>query len=424
MENQHTNIFEGYLSEDLLDFAFPEKQGAELKLIGVGGGGSNAVNHLHSLGVDDVELIVCNTDAQALENSPVGTKIQLGKTLTRGRGAGSKPDIGREAAIESMDQILGKMDRNTDMVFIAAGMGGGTGTGAAPVIAKKIRELKILTIAIVTVPFRAEIGNRVEFAKKGVEELSEAVDALIVIENEKLNINYADLPMSEAFKKADEVLATAAKSIAEIIKVHGVWNVDFNDVKTVMTDSQIALMGSGVAMGEDRAEKAVEEALNSPLISNQSIEKAKNILINIVSGEKEILMGEHQKICEAVQQISGQEAENFIIGSARDMALGESVKVTLIATGFSTDSIETFREPKKGVLEPDQVPNKKEEGLEISPNEEESGPEVEDTNTRPEPEPTSDPEPEPKKRGWRRKRKKDDKSAIQGIFDFFDDDVD
>lgn len=349
----NTNNFEGYLPEGLLNFAFPEHQASELKIIGVGGGGSNAVNHMHAMGVSDVQLIVCNTDAQALRNSPVSTKIQLGQTLTRGRGAGSKPEIGRAAAIESLDEIINKVRDNTDMVFITAGMGGGTGTGAAPMIAQKIKELGILTVAIVTIPFKSEIGNRIEHAKKGIEELNEVVDALIIIENEKLNLSFADLPLSEAFTKADEVLAIAAKSIVEIIKVHGVWNVDFNDIKTVMSNSHVALMGSGMAEGEGRAMKAVEMALNSPLISSNNISDAKNILINIISGEKEILMGEHQQICEHVQKISGQGAEHFIIGSGRDKSLGDNVKVTLIATGFSTQSVDSFKEKVKIELDPE-----------------------------------------------------------------------
>ena len=401
---QHIDQFEGYLSEGLLEFAFPEGKASELKLIGVGGGGCNAVNHLFNMGVTDVELIVCNTDAQALDNSPVNHKIQLGQTLTRGRGAGSKPEIGREAAIESLEEILTHVRDNTDMVFITAGMGGGTGTGAAPIIAQKIKELGILTVAIVTVPFRSEIGNRVEFARKGVEELNEAVDALIIIENEKLNINFADLPLSEAFTKADEVLATAAKSIAEIIKVHGVWNVDFNDVKTVMSNSHVALMGSGIAGSEKRAREAVEMAMNSPLISNKSIANATNILLNIISGEKEILMGEHQLICEHVQKISGKEAKNFIIGSARDMSLGDQVKVTLIATGFDTDSIQTFRKPEKVVL-PDVDP----------PVEHKEEPDID---------PVPEPQPEPVNPKKTKKKPKDDKkSGFQRIIKFFDDDV-
>ncbi len=336
------NSFEGIVSDSILDFAFPMHNSSEIKVIGVGGGGSNAINHMYDTGVEDVQFIICNTDEQALLNSQVPYKIQLGKTLTGGRGAGSDPSIGREAAVENIDEILDLLGDNTDMVFIAAGMGGGTGTGAAPVIAKKIKELGILTVAIVTAPFSSEIGNRMQHAIQGIEEISKSVDALIVIENEKLNINYAELPMSEAFKKVDEVLATAAKSIVEIIKVHGAWNVDFNDVKTIMTNSSVALMGSGTASGTDRAIKAVEEAISYPLLNNNNISGAKNILINIVSGVDEILVKEHQQICEHIQTISGREAEQFIIGTARDLSLESQIKVTIIATGFNAKSIYDF----------------------------------------------------------------------------------
>lgn len=417
---QNTIDFDGYLPEGMLDFAFPEHHASELKIIGVGGGGSNAVNHMHAMGVSDVQLIVCNTDAQALRNSPVSTKIQLGQTLTRGRGAGSKPEIGREAAIESLDEILNKVRDNTDMVFITAGMGGGTGTGAAPVIAQKIKELGILTVAIVTIPFKSEIGNRLEHAKKGIEDLDKVVDALIIIENEKLNIRFADLPLSEAFTKADEVLAIAAKSIVEIIKVHGVWNVDFNDIKTVMSNSHVALMGSGEAEGEGRAMKAIGMALNSPLISSNNISDAKNILINIISGENEILMGEHQQICDHIQKISGQGAEHFIIGSARDKSLGSSVKVTLIATGFSTQSVDSFKKMNKVELKPE--------------------PKGEDmTEDAPVPDPVQEEkkEPEGKEKGKEdegfqklnkeKKNKKDPKGdrkfGLQSFINFFDDEV-
>ena len=334
--------FEGFLSPDLLDFAFHENNSSEIKIIGIGGGGSNAVNHMYESGIEDVQFIVCNTDSQALLNSPVTHKIQLGITLTGGEGAGSKPEIGRQAAIENIDEIIDLLGDNTNMVFIAAGMGGGTGTGAAPIIANKIKELGILTVAIVTTPFNSEIGDRMEHAAKGVEELSNSVDALIVIENEKLNVNFADLPLSEAFKQVDEVLATAAKSIVEIIKVHGAWNVDFNDVRTVMLNSKVALMGAGIAEGDERAIGAVKEAISYPLLNNNDIVGARNILINIVSGTKEILVREHQQICEYIQDLSGREAKQFIIGATRDMTLGEKVKVTIIATGFDAKNVFDF----------------------------------------------------------------------------------
>jgi cell division protein FtsZ len=417
----HSNDYEGYLPEGLLHFAFPEQQASELKIIGVGGGGSNAVNHMHTMGVSDVQLIICNTDAQALANSPVPIKIQLGQTLTRGRGAGSKPEIGQAAAIESLDEILNKVGNNTDMVFITAGMGGGTGTGAAPVIAQKIKEMGILTVAIVTIPFKSEIGNRIEHAKKGIEDLNNVVDALIIIENEKLNIRFADLPLSEAFTKADEVLATAAKSIIEIIKVHGVWNVDFNDIKTVMSNSHVALMGSGMAEGEGRAMKAVEMALNSPLISSNNISDARNILINIISGEKEILMGEHQQICDHIQKISGQGAEHFIIGSARDKSLGNKVKVTLIATGFTTQLVDSFKEKVKIELKPEP------EKVDIPQPEPEKDPvqvETEPTESSNDGDKKVDADQNPKEEKRKKNKKGDLKSGLQKIIKFFDDEVD
>ena len=345
-KNYHTK-FNHLMNSEILDFAFPKAKASELKVIGVGGGGSNAVSHMYNTGQEDVQLIICNTDSQALENSPVSHKIQLGKTLTGGRGAGSDPAIGREAAIESMDEILEMVRENTDMVFITAGMGGGTGTGAAPIIAKKIKELGILTVAIVTVPFNTEIGNRVKFAEKGIEEISKSVDSLIVIENEKLNVNFSEFPLSEAFRKADEVLSDAVRSIVEIIKIHGQWNVDFNDVKTVMHDSNVALMGEGRASGEERASKAVVEALNYPLLNNNDISGAKNILINIVSGENEVLVKEHHLICEHVQKITGREAEQFIIGTARNLDLKDEIKVTIIATGFNAKLVFDFWDQPK-----------------------------------------------------------------------------
>ncbi|MEA3445043.1 MAG: cell division protein FtsZ [Bacteroidota bacterium] len=410
-----------YLSDELVNFAFPEEQSSELKVIGIGGGGCNAVNHMYHIGVSDVELIVCNTDSQALENSPVSSKIQLGQTLTGGRGAGGKPEIGRQAAIESLDEILEKVRGNTDMAFLTAGMGGGSGTGAIPVIAEKIKEIGILTVAIVTVPFKTEIGNRLEYAKKGIEELEEAVDALIIIENEKLHDNYADLPLSEAFTKADEVLATAVQSIIEIIKVHGVINVDFNDIKTVMSNSKVALMGSGIADGDERAMKAVELAMNSPLISSNNISDAKNILINIVSGEKEIFLSEHNNILKFVQKISGHGADNFISGSARDKSIGESVKVTLIATGFSTKSVQIFQKESKVDLNISKKKKKdaKTDGKQISKDEPkqtfmpDDATNKKDTNIDPD-----------KKKKKKKKNIIDLRYGIQKVLGFFDEDLD
>ena len=403
--------FNELLESGILDFAFPLTSESEIKVIGIGGGGGNAVNHMYNNGQSDVQFIICNTDSQALENSPVPYKIQLGKTLTGGRGAGSDPGTGREAAIESMDEILDIVKKNTDMVFIAAGMGGGTGTGAAPVIAKKIKELGVLTVAIVTAPFNTEIGDRVRNAKKGIDEISKSVDALIVIENEKLNVKFSELPLSEAFKKADEVLADAARSIVEIIKVHGQWNVDFNDVKTVMQNSNVALMGEGRASGEDRAIKAVEEALNYPLLNNNDITGAKNILINIVSGRDEILVKEHHLICDYVQRISGREAEQFIIGTARDMDLENEIKVTIIATGFNAKLVFDFwnySSPVEIEMEKEIIP----ETNEITKPEEI----IEDHNIHEENNITHIYQDKQKKRNKQ--------SSIQRLINFFDDEID
>ena len=327
------------LSKKLLDFAFTNQGPSELKVIGVGGGGCNAVNYMQNMAMDDVLLIVANTDEQALENSPVQTRIQLGETLTGGRGAGGKPEIGREAAIESIDQVISLVEGNTDMVFITAGMGGGTGTGAAPILASKIKKAGILTVGVVTLPFLSEEGKRLEYAKQGIADLEKELDALIIIENEKLIDNYSELPLSEAFVEADKVLANAVKSIVEIIKVHGHWNVDFNDVRSVMQDSKVALMGTGISVSEDRAKMAVEQALQSPLLKNNNIKGATNILVNIMYGRNEILVKEHQFICKYIQDISGHSSKNFIVGTGHDENYDDEIKVTMIATGFEHSSI-------------------------------------------------------------------------------------
>ncbi|MCB8995005.1 MAG: cell division protein FtsZ [Bacteroidales bacterium] len=321
-----------------LNFELPVERSSIIKVLGVGGGGSNAVNHMAANGIRDVNFVVCNTDAQALQNSPVAVKIQLGESLTEGRGAGSKPDIGRKAAMESMDTIKEVLSGNTRMVFITAGMGGGTGTGAAPVIAKAARELGLLTVAIVTIPFRFEGQQRIEQAIQGLNELQQYVDSLLVINNEKLREVFGDLKLSEAFSRADDVLATAAKGIAEIITVHGYINVDFADVETVMKDSGVAIMGSASASGEGRAIKAIEKALASPLLNNNDITGAKSILLNITSGEEEISMDEVGEITDFVHQSADRNAL-IIWGTSQDVKLGDAVSVTVIATGFETNSI-------------------------------------------------------------------------------------
>jgi cell division protein FtsZ len=266
------------MSEEIMNFDLPVERSSIIKVIGVGGGGSNAVNHMFRSGIKDVNFVICNTDSQALENSEVPVKIQLGESLTEGRGAGNKPEIGKQAAIENLDDVIEALSGNTKMVFITAGMGGGTGTGAAPVIARAAREMGLLTVAIVTIPFKFEGKVRINQAIDGINELRTHVDSLLVINNEKLREVFGDLKISEAFSRADNVLTGAAKGIAEIITVHGHVNVDFADVCTVMSDSGVALLGSGSAEGESRALKAVQGAISSPLLNNNDIRGAKNIL--------------------------------------------------------------------------------------------------------------------------------------------------
>jgi len=324
--------------EDLMNFDLPPERSSVIKVIGVGGGGSNAVNHMFKKGIQDVNFVVCNTDAQALHNSPVAIKLQLGDELTEGRGAGSKADIGREAALESMDSIKEVLSSNTNMVFITAGMGGGTGTGAAPVIAGAAKEMGILTVAIVTIPFRFEGPERINQAIDGINELKDHVDSLLVINNEKLREIYGNLTVSKSFEKADDVLAIAAKGIAEIITVHGYINVDFADVQTVMNNSGVAIMGSATSTGEERARLAIEEALTSPLLNNNDIEGARSVLLNITSGSEEITMDEVSEITDYVVSATSRDT-TLIWGIGSDESLGEQISVTIIATGFRMNSI-------------------------------------------------------------------------------------
>ncbi|MEX0980819.1 MAG: cell division protein FtsZ [Bacteroidales bacterium] len=323
---------------DILNFDLTPERSSIIKVIGVGGGGGNAVNHMFHKGIKDVNFVVCNTDAQALTNSPVSVKLQLGETLTVGRGAGSKPDIGRQAALESLDAIKDVLEANTSMAFITAGMGGGTGTGAAPVIAKTAREMGILTVAIVTIPFGFEGPERINHAIKGINELKDHVDSLLVIKNERLREVYGNLTLSEAFARADDVLASAAKGIAEIITVPGYVNVDFADVETVMSDSGGAVMGSASAEGENRAVKAIEAALSSPLLNNNEITGARSILLNITSGTKEITMDEISEITDYVIA-SASKKTTLIWGMGHDQSLEEKIGVTVIATGFQMNNI-------------------------------------------------------------------------------------
>jgi len=326
------------MSNEILNFDIALNSGSIIKVIGVGGGGGNAVNHMYHQGIRDVDFMVCNTDSQALVNSPVPFKVQLGSSLTEGRGAGNKPETGREAAIENIEDVKKILGNNTKMVFITAGMGGGTGTGGAPVIAQAAKELGILTVGIVTIPFRNEGRRRIKQAVEGIAAMETHVDSLLVINNERIREMYGDFKISDAFAKADNILATAAKGIAEIITVPGYINVDFADVETVMRNSGVALMGTGIASGANRAIIAVEEALNSPLLNNNDIHGARNILLNITSGLEEITMDEIGEITDFIQEKAGNSAD-LIWGNGVDEELGDKISVTIIATGFSTSSI-------------------------------------------------------------------------------------
>ncbi|MEM7102580.1 MAG: cell division protein FtsZ [Bacteroidota bacterium] len=328
-----------------MQFNLSEENSSIIKVIGVGGGGSNAVAHMYKQGIVGVDFAICNTDNQAMEISPVNTQIQLGPSLTEGRGAGSKPNIGREACVESIEDIRNFLGDNTKMVFITAGMGGGTGTGAAPVIAKTAQEMDILTVGIVTIPFTFEGRRRMHQAHEGLEEFKKNVDTLIIISNDKLREIHGNLTLSEAFGEADEILTVAAKGIAEIITVPGYINVDFEDVNTVMRGSGVAIMGTATVEGENRARRAVEEALNSPLLKENNITGAQHILLNITSGNKEVTMDEIFEITEYVQEEAGI-GTDLIWGNCFNENLGEKVSVTIIATGFEKGR-EYIRKNKK-----------------------------------------------------------------------------
>ena len=334
---------------ELVNFEFPKSSSSIIKVIGVGGGGCNAVSHMCEEGISGVDFIICNTDSQALENSPVPVKIQLGATLTEGRGAGNQPEMGEEAARESFEELKNVLQENTKMLFIAAGMGGGTGTGAAPVIAGLASELDILTTAVVTVPSPAEGKKRFGQAMKGIEKLGEFVDSMLVISNQRMHNIFGDLPARKAFKMADNIVANAVKGVAEIITLHGNVNIDYTDVYTVMHNSKVFIMGTGLASGEGRAMKAVNEALESPLLDSNDIYGTQNILLNIISGKEEITIGEIGEIIETLQEKAGQEAD-IIWGNGYDEALGENVSVTILATGFVTNPnqlLQPKKEPEK-----------------------------------------------------------------------------
>ena len=319
-----------------ITFDLPKNQSNVIKVIGVGGGGSNAINHMFRQGIAGVDFVVCNTDSQALQTSPVPNKIQLGVNLTEGLGAGAKPEVGQQAALESIEEIEKMLDANTKMVFITAGMGGGTGTGAAPVIAQLAKERGILTVGIVTIPFQFEGKNRSEQAMEGVERLRKQVDSLIVINNNKLREVYGNLGFKAGFSKADEVLATASKGIAEVITNHLTMNIDLKDAKTVLSDSGTAIMGSFVASGVDRAKIAIQSALDSPLLNDNKITGAKNVLLLITFGSDEITIDEISEINEYIQNEAGHNA-NIIMGIGEDEKLEESISVTVIATGFNIE---------------------------------------------------------------------------------------
>ena len=319
-----------------ITFDLPKNQSNVIKVIGVGGGGSNAINHMFQQGIKGVDFVICNTDAQALNNSGVPNKIQLGVSLTEGLGAGANPEIGEQAAVESLEDIKRMLDTNTKMVFITAGMGGGTGTGAAPIIAKMAKELDILTVGIVTMPFQFEGKIRIAQAQKGIETLREHVDSLVVINNNKLREVYGNLGFKAGFSKADEVLSTASRGIAEVITHHYTQNIDLRDAKTVLSNSGTAIMGSSNASGSNRAQEAIMKALDSPLLNDNKITGAKNVLLLIVSGSQEITIDEIGEINDHIQAEAGYGA-NIIMGVGEDEALAEAISVTIIATGFDVE---------------------------------------------------------------------------------------
>ena len=319
-----------------IQFDLPKNQSNVIKVIGVGGGGSNAINHMFNQGIKGVDFVICNTDSQALNSSGVPNKIQLGVNLTEGLGAGANPEIGEKAAIESLDDIKTMLNSNTKMVFITAGMGGGTGTGAAPIIAKMAMELDILTVGIVTTPFHFEGKIRNSQAHSGIEKFRNVVDSLVVINNNKLREVYGNLGFKAGFSKADEVLSTAARGIAEVITHHYTQNIDLRDAKTVLSNSGTAIMGASTAVGENRAKKAITNALDSPLLNDNKISGAKNVLLLIVSGSQEITIDEIGEINDHIQAEAGHVA-NIIMGVGEDEALGESISVTIIATGFDVN---------------------------------------------------------------------------------------
>lgn len=341
-----------------MQFEMLKEKSSIIKVIGVGGGGGNAVNHMYRQGITGVDFIICNTDAQALELSPIPNKVQLGASLTEGMGAGSIPEVGKNSAIENIEDIKRMLGSNTKMLFITAGMGGGTGTGASPIIAKAAKEMDILTVGIITTPFSFEGKRRKIQAEEGLEEFKKYVDSYLVISNDRLREIFGNLTLGSAFAQADNILTTAAKGIAEIITIPGYINVDFKDVRTVMKESGVAIMGSYAAEGENRALRAVEGALASPLLKDNEIEGARYILLNISSGDKEVTMDEVSIITDYIQQEAGLAAD-LIWGNCSDDSLGEKISVTIIATGFQTmeeREVEKSQVRKVSLLTPEQAP--------------------------------------------------------------------
>ncbi len=353
--------------EDLIDFNLPVNENAIITVVGIGGGGNNAVNRMFEQGIQDVDFMVVNTDSQALHQSAIPVKIRIGETLTEGRGAGNRPDVGEQAAIENIEDVIEPLNKGTKMVFLVAGLGGGTGTGATPVIAKACRERGILTVGVVTLPFRFEGPLRLKQALHGLERLRNAVDAMLIIHNEKIREIYGNLSLSNAFGNADNVLTLAVKGIAEIITLHGYINVDFADVVSVMTNGGIAFMGSAEAAGHNRAKKVIEDTINSPLLNSNDIQGAQKVLLNIAYGPDEITVDEIGIITDTIiEKVGG--SVNTIWGTCVDETLEDKIRITLVATGFTPDSIEELmihKPPNKTVVQLENQPSPQEKQPEL-----------------------------------------------------------
>lgn len=337
--------------DNSIEFVLPKNNSSVIKVIGVGGGGSNAVNHMFNLGVQGVDFAVCNTDAQALDSSPVPNKVQLGVTLTKGLGAGANPEVGEKAAQESLEEIRDFLNMGTEMLFITAGMGGGTGTGAAPIIARTARESGILSVGIVTIPFSFEGKTRMKQAQHGIEQMRQYVDTLIIVNNDKIREIYGNVGFKAAFSKADEILATASKGISDVITQECLINIDLNDARTVLKDSGTAIMGTGIASGEGRADDALKKAINSPLLNDNHINGAEKVLLLIMSGKEEITFDEIGHVNDLLIDEIGVGADvDIIMGVGEDETLEESISVTVIATGFKAERKAKDSEKKENVI--------------------------------------------------------------------------